>query len=258
MAGIVPLALPVLAVLAAPLQLGRPVLLARGSEAGSVVASDDSDGRRWSSRWTMDEAVFDGRPIIAMTEEGEGRYSGFDVDVRWRTETSWSADAPFRPLSSEKTFTDADGRPLLREHTEFDHSDGEIRFRSEDLRTGKSATETLELPADTLSIEGIAAALRMLDFGEDPSVETHLFSPEPRLYEVTLEARGRETLRTPKGDVECYKIEVVPHVGILGLFRFLLPHAYFWFEVDAPHEWVRYQGPENGRGTPTITMERED
>jgi Protein of unknown function (DUF3108) len=258
MPGFVPLALPILFALTAPLQLGRPPVLANGSEVGDVVASDDSGARRWVSHWTMDEAVEDGRGIVAMTEVGAGRYSGFDSDVSWRTETSWSADAPFRPLTSEKTFTDTGGRPLLRQHTDFDHSAGEIRFRSDDLRTGRSTTETQALPADTLSIEGIAAALRTMAFEENASVEAHIFTPEPRLYRVTLEFRGREILHTPTGDVECYKIEVVPHVGILSLFRFLLPHAYFWFEVDAPHEWVRYQGPENGRGTPTITMERQD
>lgn len=240
-----------------PVQLGRPPIIVGGSESGSVTASDDAGNRRWVSHWTMDEALLDGSPVIAMTEEGEGRYSGFDGDVRWRTETSWSADAPFRPLFSEKTFTNTNGRVLLRQRTEFEPTAAEIRFRSDDLRTGRSSSETFDLPADTLSVEGIAAALRMLAFDQE-SVEAHLFSPEPRLYEVTLASRGRETLRTASGEIECYKVEIVPHVGVLGLFRFLLPHAYFWFEVDGPHEWVRYQGPENGRGTPTITMERQD
>lgn len=257
MPGLLPLALMILAFSAA-VQLGHPPVLAGGGDAGNVVASDASGARRWISHWTVDEAVVDGQPVVAMTEEGEGRYSGFDGEVRWRTDTLWSAGAPFRPLSSEKTFTDTNDRPLLGQHTEFDYSGGVIRFRTEDLRAGESTTETLDLPADTLSIEGIAAALRVMAFEEDPSIEAHLFSPEPRLYEVTIELRGRETLRTPFGEVECYKIEVVPHVGILSLFRFLLPHAYFWFEVDAPHAWVRYEGPENGRGTPTITMEREE
>jgi hypothetical protein len=246
----------IVAVVAA--QLGQPPVVTGGAEGGRVVASDSSGALRWTSRWTIAETLVEGERVIAMSEDGEGRYSGFEGDIRWSTETLWSAGAPFRPLSSEKVFTDEGGRLLVRQHTEFDYAGATIRFRSEDLRSGGATTERLDLPADTLSIEGIAAALRMMAFEEEPSVDAHIFSPEPRLYDVTFETRGRETLRTAGGEVESYKIEVVPHIGILGLFRFLFPHAYFWFEVDAPHDWVRYEGPENGRGTPTIVMERVD
>ena len=75
------------------------------------------------------------------------------------------------------------------------------------------------------------------------------------MYDVTLEVQGRERIRTPAGPLECYKVELRPGVGVLKLFGFLVPKAYFWFTVDAPHYWVRYEGPENGRGTPQVVME---
>ena len=84
----------------------------------------------------------------------------------------------------------------------------------------------------------------------------HLLSNEPKLYEVTFEARGRETVRTPAGEFECYKIEVVPHLGVLSnLAKLFAAKSYFWFTVSTPHVWVRYEGYENGPGTPRIRME---
>ena len=111
------------------------------------------------------------------------------------------------------------------------------------------------VPADTLEPEGIAGILRFLPFDHLHSESIHLFTNEPHLYEAKLELRGRERVKTPAGDYECYKLELVPQLGALNVFRTFLPKAYFWFTVAPPHFWVRYEGPENGAGTPHVTME---
>jgi hypothetical protein len=55
------------------------------------------------------------------------------------------------------------------------------------------------------------------------------------------------------GDIECYKVELVPHVGLLNLFKPFFPKSYLWFSVEPPHYWVRYVGLEAGFGTPQVT-----
>ena len=62
-------------------------------------------------------------------------------------------------------------------------------------------------------------------------------------------------MRTPAGEFECYKLEMLPHLGVLNVVRYFYPKAFFWFTVAPPHFWVRYEGPENGPGTPEIVME---
>jgi hypothetical protein len=236
-------------------QLGVPVL-AGGMESGSVETYDEDGELRWSSRWTMAaETDAEGRPIVRMREEGEGLYSGFDEEVVWRTDSLWSAGDTFAPIRTERTVRNLGGTVLVRERTDFDRANGVIRFEREEPETGDTQSETFDLPRDVLSVEGIAAALRGIPFGEDVSVETRLFTPEPELYEVTLHVRGRETVGIAEGDREAYKVEIEPHLGLLSVFRFLLPEAYFWFAVEPPHDWLRYEGPEAGRGTPAITME---
>lgn len=88
---------------AAAAQLPPPPVISGGPEAGSVAALDEDGLGRWSARWTTREDAIDGQPVILMTEEGEGRYSGFEGEGRWRTETLWSLAADFRPLESTKT-----------------------------------------------------------------------------------------------------------------------------------------------------------
>ena len=50
-------------------------------------------------------------------------------------------------------------------------------------------------------------------------------------------------------------IAVIPILGLLNVFKVFYPKSYFWFSVTAPHTWVRYQGLENGPGSPEIVIE---
>jgi hypothetical protein len=225
-------------------------------EKGRTVTKSKTGAARSKAEWTMRRERLDGRPAVKMTESGRGFYSGFEQEVQWEIDAWWSAGDAFRPLRFEKVVTDSTGKALMRERKQFDWMKNEVQFERQDLVKNKNTTKTLSTPADTLAVEGIAGALRSLPFGPDMRFPAHFLTNEPKLYNMTLEERGREMVRTAAGTFECYKIEVVPHVGALGAFRFLFPKAYFWFTVDAPHSWVRYQGPENGPGTVEIVLER--
>jgi uncharacterized protein DUF3108 len=225
------------------------------SEKGTTTTSLKGGLVRWKSDWTMERGIGQLQRTVRFSEKGAGHYSGFDQEVRWNTDTTWTSGDAFRPLRTERTVTDMAGKPLLRELKSFNFDKGTVDMERDDLSTGRKSRRSLKIPADTLSVDGIAAALRSLPFERSTPVELHLLSNEPRLYDVRLEVRGRERVRTPAGEFQCYKVELVPGLGVLKLFGFLIPNAYFWFTVDAPHYWVRYEGPENGRGTPQVVME---
>ena len=125
------------------------------------------------------------------------------------------------------------------------------RRRSE----GRSEAKSLKIPPDTLILEGIAGILRYLNFDRTGPFPAHLLTNEPRLYSVAFEIRGKEHVKTPAGEFDCYKVEMVPHLGVLNVVRYFFPKTLFWFTVAPPHFWVRYEGLENGPGTPEIVME---
>ncbi len=223
------------------------------NERGTTTASLKGGAVRWKNEWTMNRETLDGRPIVRFTEKGSGRYSSFDPEVRWNIETIWSASEWFRPLSTERTVTDTAGRLLLKERKSFHIDKGLVDIEREDLAT--TSRRSLKIPSDTLAADGIAGALRSLPFERSGPVEVHLLSNEPKLYQVSFEIRGQERVRVPAGEFQCYKVELVPGLGVLNLFRFAIPKAYFWFTVEPPHYWVRYEGLENGRGTPQVVLE---
>jgi len=224
------------------------------ADSGAVVVSGKSGAPRWTANWTMEPFERDGRKAVRFTERGQGHVSPFSEEIRWSLEAIWSAENGLQPLEAEKIITTSTGVRLATERKQFDHKKGTVRFERQSSG-GRSEVKSLSIPPDTLAIEGIAGVLRFLAFDRTAPFAAHLLSNEPRLYSVTFEARGKERVKTPAGEFEAYKLEMVPHVGLLNVFRSFFPKAFFWFSVAPPHFWVRYEGPENGPGTPEIVME---
>src|SRR5262249_45758146 len=103
-----------------------------------------------------------------------------------------------------------------------------------------------------------AGILRFLPFDHMHSSAIHFLSNEPRLYEMRIAMRGKERIKTPVGEFECYQVELIPNLGVLNVIRSFAPKARFWFSASSPHFWVRYEGPENGAGSPDIVMTLKD
>jgi hypothetical protein len=223
-------------------------------EKGSIGVSNSGKTRRWTAEWTMEPATEKGLPAVHFTEVGRGQYSGFTEPVSWTTDALWSADRVFHPLRFEKTVKNSSGKVIATERKIFDPAKGTVDF--ERKREGYAAETRREAtPPDTLAPEGIVGIMRFLPFDHWQTTKVHLFSSEPKLYEMKIEMKGREHVTTPAGDFDCYKIELVPQLGALNLVKGLFPKAIFWFTVAPPHFWVRYEGPESGAGTPRVVME---
>jgi hypothetical protein len=230
-------------------------------ERGATIARTKSGQTRWKNHWTMDRTTLDGKPILRFTEEGEGVHSPFTQEVKWTITSTWTDTAPPTPLRSDSSYSDGTGKALTHETRVFDLAKKQVRIESTDSKTGRTQTQTMSVPADTLAIDGIAGILRGLNFvnsGATKPLAAHLLSNEPKLYDITLELRGREKIQRAGESVDCYKVELVPHLGVLNVFRLLYPKSVFWFQVAAPHAWTRYEGLENGPGTPEIVMESSE
>jgi hypothetical protein len=228
-----------------------PTTLTPQNGASSVTSKDKKVA--WNSQWEMEEIRLQGKRAVRFTEQGSGRLSSYSEEVHWSVQSTWMADDGFRPLSTEKTITSSDGKLLIVERKQFDRDKGNVRF--ERKRTGQpTETTTIDVPEDTLAIEGLAGVLRFANVPKVRSLPAHILTNEPKVYDVTFEWRDEESVKTPAGEFHCYKVEVVPHLGVLNLFRPFLPKTYFWFTVASPHNWVRYEGPENGPGTPEVVM----
>jgi hypothetical protein len=235
-----------LAIIPAPPRIPR--------EQGSIVVSDQHGVQRWTAEWTMEPTRESGKPAVRFTETGRGHFSPYTQPIQWKIEAIWIADAAFYPLRFEKTVSDLKGRVITTEHKSFDPGRHVVRFE----RKGDAlppVTKNLQAPQDTLTVEGIAGILRFLPLDHWRPLTVHFLTGEPRIYEMKVEMRGKERVKTTAGEFECYRIEMLPSLGVLNVLHAFVPKAQFWFSASEPHFWVRYEGPENGRGSPQVVME---
>src|SRR5215475_10800503 len=224
------------------------------SDSGGVIASAKGGDRRWTANWTMEPFERDGKKAVRFTERGQGHISPYSGQVRWSLEAVWSAENGLRPLETEKVVTSPTGARIATERKHFDLNKNTVRFERQ-YSDGRSEVKSISIPPDTLAVEGIAGILRFLSFDRNMDFPTHLLSNEPHLYSVSFEMRSTERVRTPAGEFEAYKVEMVPHIGLLNVFRSLVPKTYFWFTVAPARSWVRFRSGDNGPGTPEIVME---
>jgi hypothetical protein len=223
-------------------------------EHGAVTASTADGKPRWTANWTMEPWTSGGHRAVRFTETGSGHYSPFTQEVQWNLESIWLAEGNYFPLQFQKTIQDKQGRTLAVETKTFDPASGKVTFERKNDK-GSANTSSFAAGANTLTIEGIAGILESFPFEKSEALQAHFLSNEPKLYDVTIEPRGKERIKTKVGAMDCYKLEMVPHLGLLNVAKLFYPKTVFWFSMEKPHAWVRYQGLENGPGSPEIVME---
>ncbi len=224
-------------------------------EEGSFITSYKEGGTRWKATWSIEEFVERGENRVRIVLNAQGIRDPFTRDMRWKAVSVWRAGAGFTPLESTTEVKDFQGRLVMTERITVDDPSGQATFERQSYEEGDNVNKEYEIDKDLLIVEGLALALRSLPFGTDDTVKAQFLTNEPDLYNVEFRQKGRETIKTPGGEVECYKVELVPKLGALNVFKVFFPKTYFWFTVAPPHKWVRYEGLENDRDSPEVVME---
>ncbi|GJM17275.1 MAG: hypothetical protein DHS20C13_26020 [Thermodesulfobacteriota bacterium] len=224
------------------------------NEKGSIVTEYKDGGARWKADWEADIYVENGETKFKLVFNAKGVTSPFTFESTWRSVAIWKAENEFYPLESETTIKNLSGNVVMIDKKKFNHKKNTAVFEREDFQLDTYKRTHYDITSDTLIVEGIVYALRTLPFSTDTKVKAKILSNEPELYNVEFHQRGIEKIKTTDGEVDCYKVEVVPKLGVLGVFKVFFPKTYFWFTVDAPHRWIRYEGLENGIGTPEVIM----
>lgn len=229
----------------------------RQDEKGKFVVIEKGGANRWEAIWDTNWYEEDGKKKFKITINGKGKIHPFEQDVEWTSEGVWSAEFFFEPIEAKSVTRDLKGNLLWEETKYFDRKYGIAKFVRKDFDKGDDIDKVIEIKPDTLILEGMVEALRSFPFKENRVVESSLLTNAPKFYDVEFKPRGREVVKTKAGDIECYKIEMIPNLGILGIFKVFFPKTYFWFAVDPPHRWVKYEGLENTIGSPHVVMEVE-
>ena len=212
----------------------------------------DSGTERWRVDWRMEKVQKDGKIILEIKENGYGIYGNREEKISWYMETFLEYDDSLQTIRSRKEIRNIEEEAIEIVSKKFDVEQGVVEFERKDLISDKVYGHSFEPGSTVIGPENIALALQGTDLAEGYKTDFYLCTDEPKLYEVTAKCSRKEKIVVAEKEVECYKVEIIFHLGIWKIF---VPKMYFWYTVDKPHRWIRYEGLESGRGTPQVVME---
>jgi DNA-binding protein YbaB len=219
------------------------------------VARDAASGEDlWHTRWDVQQTNTDAITRIHADEEGQGYLEG-PGRASWRVRIDATFSKTDRRLASRREIQDESGQLLRAEERQFDYGAGTGRIAVTDGATGRTAVRQVSVEPTSIAAEMLATQLRLLPDTKGRRMRFPLITRDGKILTVEASILGQEMVTVPAGRFECYKIEIDP-AGFQGLLADLfLPRIFMWHTVAAPHFWVRYQGPDEGRLSREIVRE---
>ncbi|MFH1709553.1 MAG: hypothetical protein ABH860_00595, partial [bacterium] len=207
----------------------------------------------WHSRNIAATFESNGHIYLRITEDGEGQYGS---DKKYKT---WHAESVYLyendviiPQNSVLEFKDKDGVTVGLLKVFFDAKEKIVKCK---LLNEKKEFEFKEGLIDK---NGLGTALMNYPYERKKDFVFPMLTDEPSFYNMTLVNKGIEVLTVNSRTIECYKIQMIPDLGFLGIFAPFVPKTYFWYKAASPHEFMRYEGLESGLNTPYIVMQVEE
>lgn len=204
----------------------------------------------WHSRNISATYEADGNVFLRITEDGSGQYGNDKKYKTWHAESVYLYENnTMTPRSSYLEFKDKDGVTVGLQKTIFDPKEGIVKCKLLNER------KEFEFKEGMLDKNGLGTAMMNYPYDRKKDFVFPMLTNEPAFYNMTLVNKGIEALTVNGKTIECYKVQMIPDLGFLGIFAPFVPKTYFWYKAAYPHEFVRYEGLESGLNTPYIVMQ---
>lgn len=193
-----------------------------------------------------------GRTMLKITENCKGIWNNRD-ERTWQSESYYFYENNrVVPDRAALTFYDLKGKVVEKIEKRYSPADKKVYC------VKNNEKKEYDFENDLVDKEVLGVCMMNFSFGRKEDFDFHMMTNEPAHYRMTMVNRGIEALTFNGATVECYKVQMVPDLGFLGIFAPFVPKTYFWYEVKSPHEFVRYEGLESGLNTPYIFMQAVD
>ena len=226
-------------------------------EQGAYRVLHKRDGQfLWQAWWNVRQEG----PDTVMTEHGQGRYRSMPEPVIWDLEVRFSTEDPFDFHWSKRTVKSPTA-PAVGWTVEkrYDKATGLLTMELWQLDEPRSPRAYRWNGVKELSTPETLAFIVRDRHGEAVKTFTcMLVTDEPAFYRVIAVIRRDEIITVPAGKFGCVKVELIPKLGVWGLFgRPFIPKTYLWHTMEPPHYWVKYEGLESGLHSAHVVMELE-
>lgn len=213
----------------------------------------DSGKFVWSSTNTIATFELEGKTYIKIGEDGAGQFGNDKKYKTWHAESIYLLEnGTMIPQHANLEYKDKDGVIVGMLNTVYDTAEGKVKCKLLNQR------KQFDLKEGMLDKYGLGVALKNYPFERKEDFIFPMLTNEPSFYSMTLVNKGIDVLTVNNATVECYKIQMIPDLGFLGMFAPFVPKTYFWYRAAEPHDFIRYEGLESGLNTPYIVMQAQE
>ena len=208
----------------------------------------------WESAVTV-SPVLGEKDNYILTEEGKGRYYGFDGITSRKSEMRYIENKEaLIPVSAKETVFSESGKPVLESTERFYPDEKKVECTVKDLAKGEEKSKTLKYEGDIINGKIMDDYIeRFLAAGEKKRA-VYIVSDNAELYRVTLRVVNKEEVSVNGKKREAYKILIDPEIGFFSPVKAFITKNYEWYSCEPPYEWLKFKGLESSVDSPVVEM----
>lgn len=175
--------------------------------------------------------------VYRVTEGRENSELTYEIE-RKQSDGKWTYVIKSSTFYEMTLYTD-DMKPILiKRFTPQGELEFSIAYRSGRVHLtypGPKRNKVDEVPDDSYDVHAMMHVLRGFPFAKEKKVEFTLVTPD-RKAGVYAKLLGTESVTTPVGSINCYKLEA----GVSGLLGKVIPYKfYFWYDSAPPYRLIK-------------------
>ncbi|MCZ7583518.1 MAG: hypothetical protein M5R36_09390 [Deltaproteobacteria bacterium] len=220
--------------------------MAEHESAVTAIKYIDTGETLYNFRWEATRTNDGGKTVVTVKGNGDNAKQGAER-ITWTEEGQFEIGAD--GLRSRYWKKDSAGAEKMHWKLEYDYAAKTAHYAWSDDVTGKKENKDIALEENFIPGDVLFWLLRGYPFeqSEGYTLKGEMVMTEGNTMGGALIHRGEEKIKTPFGEIDCYKIELKPTSLILGIAA---PKMYAWYTKAEPHVFLRFDGRDDGLTNP--------
>jgi len=224
--------------------INNPALVA-GDKSTYETRLKESGKLAGSSEREVQKARYAGRDYFVVKTIGQAEINNGDKLTSLTTSYyQINSDGSINVYSHEGE-SKKNGQPFSYVKITFDWPSRVAGLLFENLDKKQTKTKTIELTDNTVYTSDLAPYLQACVQNKRQAGKLKLIIPTGDTYNMIFQIKSDSD--------NSFRVDLKPDLGLLSG---IIPSITFWFQGEAPHHFIRYEGPQGGPFSPIVVEKK--